>query len=330
MPSLEGWRIQQAEPAEIPAPPKKKKPFCGRLPCCNSCRHPRQERQLGDWRTLFDFHQVVLSHRWACRPDRLLCPAPRPPSRGLRRPRWLAALSGAAAKRSWAACPPAGDASRRGLIAPELLLRQRTKRFPLRPRRLLVAAVKLAAVGPRRSSVFDNGRHLHRCVPSEAAGREVENGRGDAFAEELAWSGWRRRDRRSPPAGGTDCRCHTVRRGVARGSTSMASDMQGGAGLGTGRSRPACYRRAGRSHHPDANLCWPPASRRLFAVFGPGGRFRARSELVDQLFESWPERVALGERTASSPEALPKEPWRSPKTNAMAEAIQAGFRSSAA
>jgi len=303
------------------------------LPLLHSCRPSPPGSGLGDW-----LQALRLPPGGALPPVGLRPPAsaPRPDSvvEACRRP-GAGGLSGAAATRAGGRiAPPAGEIGSRagGLIAPELLCAKDT--IPLRPRRCLVAAVKLAG-GSNADRRFRHGRHLPpMCSMPKAPGREVEMDVAMAFAEEvglerLGEDG----DRRSPPAGGTTADPH---RGGAGGGSRLALPMAkrlqvgpASAGADPGRLATAA---AGRSPSHDANLLLGrlqgggPIPRRCSAPRRSGARSGAGEAPA---VRGAGRRVALATGGRARPESPGrKEPWRSPRTDGRSD--QAEFRSSAA
>jgi len=283
----------------------------------HSCRHPRQERQLGDWLQRFDFHQVVLSHRVGLRP-RLLPRAQTSVVEACVAP-VLAAYLERLQRELGPHCRLRVMQSSGGLIAPELLCAKDT--ILSGPAGGLVAAVKLAG-GSTPIVGFDMGGTSTDVFHAEAAGPGSGNGRGDGVCrgsglerlEETEIAGLRLQAERLP--------IHTV---AAGGGSRLHFDgqrLQVGPASAGADPGPACYRRGGPLTITDANLLLGRLQPAAFpAVFGPGGDQGPDPELVSQLFEELAERVALATGRASTPEAL-AEGALAIANDRMAEAIR--------
>jgi len=283
------------------------------------------------------------STRWCsfppvpCAPRR--CPAPRPPSsEASRRPCW---------RPIWSGCTRAGAhsgrvrvmQSERGIDRPGTASAPRhNDRSPGPPVGLVV----------RQSSWRGGSTPIRRFFPTWAPSTEcvsirVPPGAGKWKMERGEWrlqrklgleaAGGDRRIAWSPRLRAERLPIHTVGgRGGSQAST-FGPAIAGGAASAGADPGPACYRSAGgpltiTDAQPVAGT--PAAGRPFPAVFPAPAEIRARSGAVKPAVSrscpsGSPWRTGTGEPT---PEARPKEPWRSP-TGPMAEAIRR-IRSSAA
>jgi len=213
---------------------------CGRCPAVTACRHSRPPgAQLGDWLPALRLHRWCSSHRVGLAPPACLRQLRR---RGLRPPGagaiWRRLQRELGRNLRLQVMQSSG-----GLIA-QLLCAKDTILF-LRPAGGLVAAVNWAG-GSTPIVGFDMGA-ASPCVPLPR--RRAGNGNG-TWRCVCRGSGLERPggdgDRRSLACGGTTA-IHPWRPGVARGSTSMASDCKWAGSAGPIQARLATG--AGRHHH---------------------------------------------------------------------------------